>query len=913
MSNEWGNVLKQSLRDLSPKRYGCWNEIPAFYFDHLIQQKEIQIISRLMHQLNHIFYIQWFELLKSLNSGSIDVRLITSYCGDEEIFQTSLPHFAKSCHPSVRLSVASHSQTTPEILRDLCVDPDPKIAKAASEHKNLPKDAIFIIEDREADRFGQQLDQLDTLKWNDLGEFLLHPDFPSEALDTLSKREDDAIMFACTMHPNASEQLRQKVLDSNKNWKKAAVALNPNTPESILRDLIKIQDYDIAFALASNCSLPEDLQLQLANHPERSIRLHMADQTLSMKVWSEVSKHPAPEYLHTPLEKFLALVLDPKAKKYNIDNLYRDINYDRSEGGVLATCIVHALALHPKLPKEFLAEFLRYLPWLKQHNKTVQMMMLEGQSLPSCDAYEEFWSSEEKLSKYPAHLANAFLKSKDPKIVRMASSHPWCNKSLLIPLWFSSDKPTLKRLAQRTDMPRCFYEVLCRTGDESTKLVLKENSATKLRGAEISSIEPVSEKLLVPEIVTKNGILSIKGNQKERIKLAESTDDEQVLLTLINDKLPIVKNAVIYRESLPFNIIKALLLDSDQNIRLKMIVHLTQHSNEVSIEIERQLCCEGGEIASRLASYTRHEEIQLSLVKTYSERLFSNEHITTNTSQQLFKYGELTHLSWLKDKMPDPRKFVHQLLELYLAIYSETGKSSLPGFDYFCTIFPDTGRKSYEVKYTKLIANKNYLSELRSEIVRLIKEYDDDIFQNIAKTFIEEHASSLYNISELLGYSRYISARNMETILNGSVKLRISIATNPYLNTDAIDRLKIDTEESIRIALMQSHPDLEEYFVGDPSVALREELAKKTSNPSIQRLLLNDIERSVFSCLACNKSCDLALVTELLSKNPMPFAKYFLIGEEDTPTSILELLMKDRVPGVRNDANKALHNRNQNR
>lgn len=909
---DWSTAINSPKRILQFSYWPSWKDVPVFYFEYLVNKKDIKFISKILSsRIEQEFFVQWVKPLTAFDNRSIDARLVDNYWGAEGPIQEWLPHFSRSRHAGVRLAVAKKRCTPADILRTLCVDADPKVAKAALEHSNFPKDALEIIAEHESKKQEQRLDQLDTLGWNELEAFLTHPDFPAEGLDILSVRDDDAIFFACVMHPNASESLWRRALESPENWKKSAVALNPKVPEAVLRELAQIESFDIAFALASNPSLPEDMQLALANHPDRTIRLHVADQTLSEKVWAAVASHPAPEYLQVPLEEFLALAINPKAPKDKIDNIYRDINYTRSDGGVMATCISNALAVHPKIPLHLLGEFLHYMPWLTQHNKTVQLLLLEGKKLPTCNDYADFWDSEPKLTKSPGYLANDFLQSKKPTLLRMAVTHSGCNKTLLFPLWFSSDKALLKRLAQRTDMPGFFYEILWRKADDSIRALLSANKAFISRAPShgdkrvINEI-PVAQKVTV---VSSDGKVVIKGNKKDRINLARSTDNEQVLCALAADKLVDVRTAVAERPTLPLSVIEVLISGTDKDIRLKAPKLLAVCASDSTLYLEKQLYDEGGEMARELAYYTRHEQLQLQMLVTHPETLSKNSNITTNAAEFFFRSGPLNDLIELLGHLYEKPELSLKLAKFLFRIY-EDKKGDLPGFNYFQSLYPDLDRNEYQIRYSAFSKKNRKFQYIPYEIQGMIERYPDSTeIQKFAGEFLSSGLLSEDVLAGVSGCCKEINNSALQMLLKQSPEVRSGLAKNIHLSQEVIDALKVDEDESVRIALALAHPHLGEYFSKDISVEVRKQLAENTKDINVQKLLLLDTEKDVLSRLAMNNYCDYSVLEPLLTKNVDFYAKRYLVERPETSTAILELLVNDRTAWICNQANRVLQER----
>jgi hypothetical protein len=459
-------------------------------------------------------------------------------------------------------------------------------------------------------------------------------------------------------------------LQQPETWVKAAVALNPNTPENVLRELATIEDFDIAFALASNPNLPTDLQLQLAKHPERTIRHHIADQHISTAIWEIVASHPGPTDIRGPLEDWLKQALNPETPNKVLSTYFWPSNKEYSKDEVLSTSVMHALAVHPNFPTERLAEFRYYLPWIESKNRVLQLMVLEGRKLPKARPTEDWRISTGNIGKLPAYIANHLAQHGDFNQKKNSLYHLKINRSNIIPLVFTQDVPTLKKLAERIDMPRFFYELLWEHGIESVQKILVKNPESTLRRADFTQEPTTTTAQPKPTSSTRtlrNGAIKIKGDKKQRISLAENTASMDEIRALMLDKAEEVRAVVAFRPEVfnwpecwdvlandssrkvranlavnskaSFEVIEQLANDIEPEVVQSAIYGLLRFPAETTKDIEAKLLRRDREITSHLAMHARDQQILQTLSMLHPDDTIRNENFIPS-KEFLLIHGE---------------------------------------------------------------------------------------------------------------------------------------------------------------------------------------------------------------------------------------------------------------------------------
>jgi hypothetical protein len=887
----WQQALAAPLRELPVAVYS----VPAFYMEHLLKAGNGKFIAECMDR-DGFSVKDYLEQLVALQNVSVDVRLASYKLNSER-----LRYFAGSRHAAVRLSVVRNPSTRADVLRLLCKDKDAKVAREAVNHPKFPADALEAYAEHEDEILGHKLDRLDQLGWKDLGEFFRSPETPPALLAELAKRPEPAILFACALHANAPDSVRQSALAHPEGWIRSAVALHPLTPEPVLRQLASDADFDVQFALAGNARLPEDLQLRLAAHPERMIRLQVADHARSHAVLAVVAAQATPANVHTPLESLLALALDPKTPDTKLKSLRSPTTRSRSNQEAQASFISDVIALHANFPESLLAEYRYYLPTIDTDNKAIKLFLLEGKKLPDPAPWPDWKLTEGEIHSLPGHVANYLLRHGDGAAQRTAAGHAWCNKTLLYPVLFSADLLTLKKLAQREDVPRAFQEVLWVAGNDAVRKSLQANPASKLRGASFTAAAKRTTPARAALQTGKDGKLSIKGSKQERKVLAAVSTDAALLLALAGDNMAEVRMALLANPVLPWPALAQLAGDADAHIREQSVLQLPRFPAEQTLALERQLLADGEPVLWNLARLSRHEEILLALAGSHAGDVAKNEHCTMTVAQTLFQHGPLAALLDLTHTIRDSA-FRIKVAQLIFAAHCRDpqaaqilsrltgGAAEQARLDHFYQTSADDFMTRYGLEYL--------MGELAGE----------PEIQHLAQPWL--HERDVHRRAWAAQYLVLTPAQMAAFAQNGDEDIRAALAANRHLDGDTITRLQHDRSVTVRSSLAVARPELASHFAGDASEQVRRDLAEANRDAGILQQLSGDRKAPVVAAVAANAHCpDSVLAT--LAGHGSSDVRANVASHQRSPDALVRALLADRHAGVRSAAKSALDERAQ--
>jgi len=912
---DWPKFVQQPERDLLSLNSNRWGRLPAFYVGQLFAQQDAKSIIRILDSeyVDKNFYERWSSQLLAFDNHSINLRLIKLKGILPLVKKELLTHFSKSKSANVRLAVARHNLTKKDVLVELCSDSDEKVAKAAVENPRFPQEAMGLVARQEEQKQSSKLDNLAGLAWKDMGDFLLHPDFPAEGLEILFEQEDAAVRFACAMHPNASEILRTKVLEQEEVWMKAAVALNPNAPEPVLRELALIDDFDIAFALVSNPNLPEDLQLAFANHPNRIIRLHLADRTNSLAVLAAVAVHPSPEGIHTGIEQLLALAINPKTSAAKLGALQTPTHISRSNGEALSTSISNVIAAHANFPDKLIGRY-RYYNWPQlEKNKIIQLRVLEGLALPEPEPVPDWKFNGPAILKFPGYVANHLLLSNDITILRMACAHIGCDKKLLFPLWHSQDTLILKKLAQREDLPRFFYEILWLHGGEPVRAVLKSNKEALSRGVSFSNKKDAPRtKVTVKKSPTgEDSKVVVSGVKKDRMELAKTVKEEAVLRALATDKLKEVRAQLLYQDALPWSVIEILAKDSEVDIRRKLPDFFLEFPLEQTVVIEKHLFQEGGEVAKNVARRTRSEDIQREAVKDYADRMVYNDFLAPIVLDYYLHNGTIEQLLRIAENVENQPDFSLKVADLLFHIVEHHHNDPIAGI---CVLYPDSSQEEknrYQLRLVQFLAEKGKrINDIESNAQSIVDNFLDHAnAQKIVSRILSNPSSSLNNRLWAISVCSVMTDATITALAKGSLDEKKALAKNPYISSVIINLLIVDSESKVRRNIAQYHASNAAQLVADENEDVRSALAEFTLDIATQRQILNNSSERVLTALADNIHCHSDVLTELIQKNKSYDLRRNAVNNPNITNEMLIFLLKDRNSYIRDSAKKKLESR----
>ncbi|WP_323815625.1 hypothetical protein [Cellvibrio sp. NN19] len=914
-NGDWPKFAQQAQRDLLSVNSNRWGRLPAFYVGQLFAQQDVKSIIRILDSdyVDKRFCERWSSQLLALDNHSINLRLIRFKGFFPLVKAELLTCFSKSKSANVRLAVARHDLTRKDVLVELCSDSDEKVAKAALENPRFPQEAMGLIVQQEEQKLSSKLDNLAGLAWKEIGDFLLHPDFPAEGLEILFEQEDAAVRFACAMHPNASEILRTKILEQEEVWMKAAVALNPNAPESVLRELALIDDFDIAFALVSNPNLPDDLQLAFANHPNRIIRLHLADRTNSFAVLAAVAAHPTPEGTHTGIEQLLALAISPKTSAAKLGALQTPTHISRSNGEALSTSISNAIAAHANFPDKLIGRY-RYYNWPQlEKNKIIQLRVLEGLSLPEPEPVPGWKFNGPAILRFPGYVANHLLLSSDITILRMACAHIGCDKKLLFPLWHTQDTLILKKLAQREDLPRFFYEILWLHGGDPVRVVLKSNKEALSRGVSFANKEgaPRINIKMKKSPTGEDSKVVVSGVKKDRMELAKTSNEEAVLRALATDKLKEVRAQLLYQDSLPWSVIEILAKDTEVDIRRNLPDFLLEFPLEQTLSIEKSLFQEGGEVAKNVARRTRNEDIQREAVKDYADRMVHNDFLAPIVLDYYLHNGTIEQLLKIAENIENQPGFSIKVADLLFHIIEHHHNDPIAGI---CVLYPDSSQEEknqYQLRLVQFLAEKGKRIEdigfNAQSIMGKFLEHEDA--QKIILRVLSNTSSSLGNRLWAISVCSVMTDATITALAKGSLDEKKALAKNPHISSAIINLLIVDSEHKVRRNIAQYHASSAAQLVADENEDVRCTLAELTVDIKVQRHILNDPSANVLSALADNIHCDSDVLAGLIQKNKSYDVRRNAVNNSNITNEMLIFLLKDRNSYIRDSAKKKLESR----
>jgi hypothetical protein len=909
---DWPAAVAQEQRQL-PSFHHSWGKLPAYYVRKLIAEKNIKALCLVLesHMVDKGFFARWGSDLLAFGHQSIDLRIMEQSTIEAAQMRPVLEKFATSKYATVRLGVARHEHVGPDTLRLLCTDRDEKIARAAAAHPAFPHDALDLLAQHEEQRQGERLDRLETLGWKELGDFLANPAFPQEGLEILAAREDAAIRFACAMHPNASAALLDATLAEADDWKRAAAALNPALPPATMAVLAASDSVDIAFALAGNPNLPEALQLKLASHPARMVRLHLADHSSAHAVLALIAAQPGRDDVHTSFEQLLAVAIDPNSPASKIGNLQAATNTKRSNGEALASSLGYAVARHPKIPEKLLGKMGHALPELIAANPGVHLRLLEGLPMPDPEPIPEWKMNGPEVAKYPGYAVNGLLRSNELSMQRMACDHIGCDKALLLPLWLVPDTVLLKKLAQRTDMPRFFYEMLWLVGGDAVRATLDANKAARRLRDGSPAPAAATDAMAAPAAVLKIGARGgIKTSKTARIALARSSTDEAVLMALATDKLSDVRRALTWQAALPWPVVAVLARDTEPAIRSEMARYLARFPLEQSGAIESALLAEGGAAAAALAYHTRNPALQEQLVGLHDRQLSSNEHLAPSIGEHYLHHGAIEMLVRVASCLEGRPAFALKVADFLLRMLDHRHGDRLASLRVLHDA-PDAAQQRHHLERVDA-----YLHEERKRIdgsyyvvQSLIERFVDDTgMQALIARCLGAQADPDMRLWALR-LSKHLDDDVLARALQGASAGRAALAGNRALPASAAQVLKNDAEPDVRAALAAWHTGLAAHFAGDPAPAVRAVLARVSSAGAVLRQLLADKKEEVLAGLGENPHADSAMLAALVAANRNSLVRSRVVEHPATSLETLKILLQDRHTQVRARAAERLASR----
>ncbi len=322
---------------------------------------------------------------EQLSSISSHARLLVAK--HEKLSMTLLRRLAKDDDWRVRQAVAMHDRTLPEVLKKLAKDSDRDVREAVAGHPDTPSESLeqLLADSNEAVRFKAQN----------------NANAPQATVGLLHRLEQ--------RDPNLRDLARLPA------WMNALVAAHPNAPEDLLERLAQEDDINVVCAVATNPTTPQRMLERLCAHGQsevlmavgRNPRLSVAgskkliashDQNLR----EVVAMHPnlSQELLEqlgkdTHWEVRRAVAQHPRCPTHLLERLSADSETDVALGAVLhhhanSACAVAALGVEMRLPEALLK--------IRSHDPSLESGWLEFVARRGNDAAKHLMASHPNVS-----------------------------------------------------------------------------------------------------------------------------------------------------------------------------------------------------------------------------------------------------------------------------------------------------------------------------------------------------------------------------------------------------------------------------------------------------------------------------------------------------------------------------------
>lgn len=162
----------------------------------------------------------------------------------------------------VEENIVGHPHTNSDTLRELAISELELIRFCVAIHPKAPQDVLEQL----------ATDQNYTVRM----AVALNKNTPTSALDQLATDGDMGLLKAITSHPHASADVLEQLAAVPKDdfyQIREAVALNPNTPKSLLEELaLDPAVYNFSKSLAENPNTPVSILKQLTKYPDVQIQ-----------------------------------------------------------------------------------------------------------------------------------------------------------------------------------------------------------------------------------------------------------------------------------------------------------------------------------------------------------------------------------------------------------------------------------------------------------------------------------------------------------------------------------------------------------------------------------------------------------------------------------------------------------------
>lgn len=793
-----------------------------------------------------------------LNSKQVSLR--QTLAARKHLPEGGFNMLAKDTAKSVRAALAKNVCTPPNLVAQLALDPEREVAQAARSNINFPSNDLSQVSSESAQKAAERVDMAcDSISAQNLMLYLGDPQTDSEQLALFASHPEAWVRASVGLHSNATPETLQQIASSKEQWVCDAVAFNPNAPAELLHKLLDKSLPDRLLALACNPALPLELQLEIARVGDDRIKWQLADTAENEKVWQEILNN-TPNQKEHPWRSALAKALDPKTKAPTLNHLQRSLDTRHFFINKIA-------ARHANAAKDLCSNFAYYLFDQLAQNPMRALQLLEDPQAIRPAPYLN-WKVDQWLTEgtAPGMVANYFLEADALNNKRRALNCWAASLRLVQQQAFATDTLLLKKLAQRKDITRFVFEVLSRSDKPSVREEVAKNPACpgevvhRLKQDKVAAVRataaehPAASVTLHatsapnPETIAK---LANKGPKKDRIKLADRTENHEILVDLANDKAAEVRLAVAYNKFTSARVLEQLAGDADESVRSAVAYH-----DLAALEtIKRLLLDASAKVRSRALGHSIWNEAQ-----SYSQ------------DDESGKYRDRESL--LSAFYCDPEIIVRRVV----AEYTNNHEVQL---EY---------TREMDVMLLTCLAHNTHLCEAA---IQILSEHQDPKVRSEVAPLIRDIKVLEYLLSDedehvvlmaarSLGITSYCQAREkyadhpnphvrklISRLVNecDTVEVYLKLLQDPnavcHQSLTSNSHLPVNAREFI---LVQQHPELIKQLVCQSrlseeeqktlclngSIEIREILAENTELESVQQALVEDPAVSVRKHLACN-------------------------------------------------------------
>jgi Leucine rich repeat variant len=364
----------------------------------------------------------------------------------EKLSLALLRRLAKDDDWLVRQAVAAHNKAPPEVLKKLAKDSDRDVREAAASHPGTPPESLeqLLTDSTEAIRIKAQGNAN-------------APRVTVELLHRLEKRD-----------PNLRDIARLPA------WMNKLVAAHPNAPEDLLERLAQDDDIGVVCAVAGNSSTPQKVLERLCRHGQsevlmavvRNPRLSVAGLKRLAASHDQNLREVVAMHLHLPqalLEQLgqdahwevrRAVVQHPRCPTHLLERLSADADADVAFSAVLhrranSACAMSALGVEMRLPEA--------LSKIRAHDLSLESGWLEFVARRGNDAAKRLMASHPNTSlavlEWLATHANW-------QVRLQVAQNPMANEMLLLRLANDPDSDVRQAVASHQNTPMQAFEQL---------------------------------------------------------------------------------------------------------------------------------------------------------------------------------------------------------------------------------------------------------------------------------------------------------------------------------------------------------------------------------------------------------------------------------------------------------------------